>query len=129
MSIWIYLVVTLMYNIVVISSFFYMNGIFDYYLSEFFNFFTFSFLLFVCEGYLLILSQLTFAALAVKVRFALLNKCFKHYNQTSVEMEETCQKKYYNLFRENIINHIAILHDLLNDAVDLLNHCFSVQVS
>lgn len=112
-----------------ISSFYYLNNVFEFYLEKYCNFATYLFLIFVCEGFLLILSQLAFAALAVKVRFALLNKCFRHYFQTAEVVEKTSEQKNYNLIRESMINHIAILHDLLNDAVDLLNLCFSIQVS
>lgn len=105
----------------------------------------------IVHGFAICLSQLTMSLMAVKSRFVLLNKCFllvscrwtlmilffiphtfffQRHNFPTTNNEMHFPNGYCpHLKREHVLTHIAILHDLLNDAVDLVNICFTIPVS
>ncbi|XP_058824473.1 uncharacterized protein LOC131685071 isoform X3 [Topomyia yanbarensis] len=84
--------------------------------------------------YFLLVSQATLAAQLLKVRFGAINKIFRMYFPTtptssgflSVHTETTvCNEKE----QLAVLKQIKILHDKLNDVVELVNYCFSVQIT
>lgn len=99
----------------------------------------FSYLYYLIQ--IVMLLQITFACIALKIRFLLLNENLRWVEWTSVEI----LINYLNIFRElllqdsvkNVLDenskekmllNILKLHDKLTDGIDLLNEVFGLQV-
>ncbi|XP_055540606.1 uncharacterized protein LOC129727139 isoform X2 [Wyeomyia smithii] len=85
-------------------------------------------------SFLMIVNQATVLVKLTEKRFAALNHSFRMYFPTnptcsgfpSVHTETTvCSEKE----QLTVIKQIKILHDKLNDVVELVNYCFSVQIT
>ncbi|XP_041764903.1 uncharacterized protein LOC121589803 isoform X1 [Anopheles merus] len=92
--------------------------------------FVFIYLLFV-NSYALMMLQCTAFMEIIRTRYKLLNGCFRMYFPTSPSAVGNpsefaiCSEKE----QINVLKQIKILHDKLNDVVELVNYCFSVQIT
>ncbi|EAA43267.3 AGAP001117-PA [Anopheles gambiae str. PEST] len=90
--------------------------------------FVFIYLLFV-NSYALMMLQCTAFMEIIRTRYKLINGCFRMYFPTSPSAVGNpsefaiCSEKE----QINVLKQIKILHDKLNDVVELVNYCFSVQ--
>uniref|UniRef100_A0A182VW97 Gustatory receptor n=1 Tax=Anopheles minimus TaxID=112268 RepID=A0A182VW97_9DIPT len=81
--------------------------------------------------FLLLICQFLFFLLVLKDRYCAINRTFRMYFPTSPAAVGNrsefaiCSEKE----QINVLKQIKILHDKLNDVVELVNYCFSVQIT